>query len=452
MHSQFLIGATRSGSGKTLITLGIMAALAKRGLVVQPFKCGPDFIDPTLHRLAAGRTSINLDLYMMGPEHCREAFHRYGADGEVAAVEGVMGLFDGGVASSASLARCLDLQVLLVIDVRSAAESIAAVLKGFEQFDPAVRLCGVVFNRIGSARHRQLIEQAVAEHCSTEVLGYFPRDVEFTLESRHLGLHMGHELSGFEERLAKLAETVERHIALDRLLELSRERHPVATERLSVANGNDGDRTIRLAVARDEAFCFYYEENFDAMKDLGFELVPFSPLRDRALPHDIQGVYLGGGYPELHARVLAENVEMRRSLSDWAAGGGFVYGECGGFMYMCRELTDGEGTVFPMTGIFPVAVKMRPRLSRLGYRCATLSADCAMGEQGQQFYGHEFHYSDIVERSKNIDYLYTTENGESEGCIRHNAIGSYIHLHFARSRRNLQRLHAFLNLNRQGIW
>lgn len=442
-RSQFIIGATRSGSGKTLITLGLLAALARRGIAVQPFKCGPDFIDPTLHQLAVGRPSINLDLHMMGSGYCERSWRHYASGSDAVVVEGVMGLFDGGDASSASLAGLLDLPVLLVIDVRSAAESVAAVIKGFESFDPTVKICGVICNRIGSSRHRKLIEEAVQKHCNSEVLGFFPRDIDFEMPSRHLGLYMGHELDGSEARLEKLSAAVEAHIDLDRLLQL--------TERLVAEDIPPEPQFIekkcRLAVARDEAFCFYYQENFDLLQSCGYELVEFSPLHDIALPANIVGVYLGGGYPELYARTLSENIAMRRDIFNFAANGGFVYGECGGFMYMTRELTDGEGTVHPMSSIFPVSVRMKPRLSRLGYRSVSFQKDCLLGAGGETVYGHEFHYSDIVERDTELEYLYNTQEGAGEGCVSGNALGSYIHLHFAQSRHCLERLHAILNKN-----
>jgi len=438
--SQFLIGATRSGSGKTLLTIGILAALARRGINVQPFKCGPDFIDPTLHQLAAGRPSINLDLHMMGPLCCRNSYQNYAQDSEAVVVEGVMGLFDGGQASSAELAKLLGIPVLLVIDVRSAAESVAAVIKGFEQFDPELEICGVICNRIGSARHRKLIEDAVQQHCASTTLGFFPRDIDFEMPSRHLGLYMGHEITGSDTRLDKLASSVEAYIDLDRLLQVAARPAELRlfTEKKAVS------RKCRLAVARDEAFCFYYKENFDLLEAGGFELVPFSPMHDKTLPDNIDGVYLGGGYPELHARILSENVAMRTCIRSMAENGGFVYGECGGFMYMTRELTDGDGNVFPMASIFPVSVRMKPRLSRLGYRSPILRRDCHLGSCGETFYGHEFHYSDIIARDPDLEYLYTTDDGTLEGCVKGNALGSYIHLHFARSRHICNRLHEIL--------
>ncbi len=441
---EFLIGATRSGSGKTLLTLGILAALSRRGLDVQPFKCGPDFIDPSLHRLMVDRHSINLDLHMMGGAGCLASHRRYSRDADAVVVEGVMGLFDGGTASSAALAKTLGVPVLLIIDVRSAAESVAAVVKGFENYDPELEICGVILNRVGSERHRQLIEEAITASCNTEILGFFPRDVAFDLPSRHLGLHMGHEVDCSGEQLDFLGASVEAHIRLDRLLELSTRPLPPAEHSAIIA---PPESRVRLAVARDEAFCFYYRENFDLLRSRGFELVFFSPLRDAALPEDIAGIYLGGGYPELYAKQLAGNTSMRQAILGWAEEGGFVYGECGGFMYLTSELVDAEGSRHPMTGIFPVTVQMKPRLSRLGYRQAALLGDTPLGEAGTELFGHEFHYSDIVERSSAIEYLYASRDGKREGCRLGNAIGSYIHLHFSKSIDSLDRLYTILKNN-----
>jgi len=440
-RAEFLIGATKSGSGKTLITLGILAALAKRGVDVQPFKCGPDFIDPTLHQMVVPRPSINLDLQMMGKDGCLQSHEYYTENAEAVVVEGVMGLFDGGRASSASLAEVLDVPVLLIVDVRSAAESVAAVIKGFESYSENTRLLGVICNRIGSSRHRQLIEDAVRQSCQTPILGFFPRDVDFEMPSRHLGLHMGHEIDQDKVRMDKLVDAIENSIDLDYLLERARQKigdRPQAA--LPVSHKPPASSPVRLAVARDEAFCFYYPENFKIFEQCGFEIVPFSPLHDECLPEDISGVYLGGGYPELHARQLSANISMRKSLQRWAEDGRFIYGECGGFMYMTRDIQDQEGQVHEMSSIFPVSVAMKKRLSRLGYRSPKLAGQCAFGEGGEQFFGHEFHYSDIIERADDLEFLYTLEGGRGEGCKRGNAYGSYIHLHFAQNVKNIRTL------------
>ncbi|WP_163336676.1 cobyrinate a,c-diamide synthase [Desulfopila sp. IMCC35008] len=426
---EFLIAATKSGSGKTLLTLGILAALRKRGYNVQPFKCGPDFIDPSLHRLMVERESYNLDLRMMGDKGCRDSYKRYSRDADIVVTEGVMGLFDGGIASSAELAKKLRVPVLLIIDVRSAAESVAAIVKGFEMYDPDVKLCGVICNRIGSERHRDLIDQAVNSHCKTPIVGHFPRNDSFEMPSRHLGLHMGHEIGPELLEVDTLVKAIEGNIDLDAILNQS-------GQKLSMSQGDIQQKKsekMRLAVAYDEAFCFYYPENFDILRRHGITPVFFSPLYDEAVPEDVSGIYFGGGYPELHAPQLSNNGPMIDSIRAWADHDGFVYGECGGFMYMCSSLADAQGNVHPMTDLFHVKVQMKERLSSLGYREATLLHDSPIGNSGDICYGHEFHYSEIIERDKELDFLYKLQDARLEGCLRGNCLGSYVHLHFSRT-------------------
>ena len=425
---EFLIAATKSGSGKTLITLGMLAALRRRGYDVQPFKCGPDFIDPSLHNRIVTRTSINLDLRMMSIKGCLASHARYGEGADVAVVEGVMGLFDGGMASSASLAKVLDIPVLLVVDVRSAAESVAAIIKGFELFDPDLRICGVICNRVGSERHEEMIRAAVEQHCTAPIVGFFPREDGFEIPSRHLGLHMGHEMDDQLLEFDALAAAIERCIDLDALLLSTQRSLPPPPFPARPANG--GKR--RIGIALDKAFCFYYQENFDILREAGFEPVFFSPLVDRAIPDGVALLYFGGGYPELYAKELSANHAMIDAIRSWAGRGGVLYGECGGFMYLCREIID-DRQRHRMCDVFPVTVRMKKRLSSLGYREAALEQDWLLGQKGEVLYGHEFHYSEVVERSAGLEYLYTLNDGRKEGCLLGNAAGSYVHLHFARS-------------------
>jgi cobyrinic acid a,c-diamide synthase len=441
-----------SGCGKTTLTLGIMAALKFRGLVVQPFKCGPDFIDPSLHSMVTGHISSNLDLRMCGPDFCRDIFQRRLAGhepapaGTVAVVEGVMGLFDGGAASSAALALALDLPVVLVIDASSAAESAAAVLKGFEVYDPSVRIAGVIFNRVGSPYHRELIQEAVRKSCQAKILGFFPRDIRFEIPDRHLGLYMGDESPLDTRQLQELAATIETHIDLDALLSLAPGKistsipGPVASPPISRAG------SLKLAVARDLPFCFYYEDNLDMLQKAGFELRLFSPLHDQELPADMDALYLGGGYPELHAEALSQNAAMREAIAAWAAAGGVIHAECGGFMYLCEELIDLEGKAHAMAGVFPARVRMRSRLSSLGYRQARLTKDCLWGKKGEMLHGHEFHYSVAEWLAPEIETLYQLENGRTEGFRINNTVGGYIHLHFGRTEHNVA---AFYNSIKQ---
>lgn len=432
--SAFLIAGVASGCGKTTITIGILAALKARGLAVQPFKCGPDFIDPTLHRMVTGRISSNLDLRMAGCEFCINAFKQRFAGQDVAVVEGVMGLFDGAQASAAALARTLDLPVVLVVDARSAAESVAAVVKGFEVYDPQLHLAGVIFNRVGSPRHAELIRGAVEQSCQSRILGFFPRDVRFAIPDRHLGLHMGEESPLDGQQLAGLIAAVEQHIDLDALLSLGA-RQPCAAQ-VPVESGS-ATKILKLAVARDQPFCFYYEDNLTMLRQAGFELLFFSPLQDQQLPEGLDALYLGGGYPELYARELSANTAMRAAIAGWAQGGGVIYAECGGFMYLCEELIDLEGKNHAMAGVFPATVRMRSRLARLGYRQARLRASCLWGEAGETLHGHEFHYSAIEYMAPEVETVYQLEDGRNEGFRIGNTVGGYLHLHFGQTPKNV---------------
>ena len=422
-----VVAGTHSGSGKTTVTLGLMAALARRGLSVQPFKCGPDFIDPTLHRLATGRCSRNLDLWMSGAPFVRDCFARHGATAEIAVVEGVMGCFDGGAASSAALAKALGLPLVLVVDVRSMAESVAALVRGFESLDPEVNLAGVILNRVGSPRHLELLAGALAEHCRAELLGTLPRDAAFTIPDRHLGLHMGEEAPIGPEALARLAETVAAHIDLDRLLRLS----GTAPARPVPQDGHEpGGEKIRIGVARDRAFCFYYEDNLDLLRAAGAELVEFSPLTDAALPEGLHGIYLGGGYPELYAAQLAANTSMRQAIRAWSETGRPLYAECGGFMYLSQGIVDLEGQNFAMAGVFPVQARMQKGRSSLGYREATVKGDTLFGPPGTVLRGHEFHYSFIDPMPEAVERIYRLADGREEGYRIRNTLGGYLHLHW----------------------
>ncbi len=459
----FLIGGTASGSGKTTITLGILAALTARGLAAQPFKCGPDFIDPTLHRMVTGRISSNLDLRMCGQEFCRNTFNQRLSGKDVGVVEGVMGLFDGGLSSSAALAGALNLPVVLVIDARSAAESVAAVLKGFEVYDPCVQIRGVIFNRVGSDRHVELIRGAVEQSCQARILGFFPRDIRFEIPDRHLGLHMGEEAPLNEFQLAGLVAAVEKHIDLDALLSLgarrvgrqvvSAPRHqdrPLPQSLAPTASNFPRPSPLKLAVARDLPFCFYYEDNLAILAKAGFELLMFSPLHDQKLPAGMDALYLGGGYPELHASALSRNVGMRSAIAAWARGGGMVYAECGGFMYLCEELIDLDGKTHAMAGVFPATVRMQSRLSRLGYRQPCLNMDCLWGKKGEVLHGHEFHYSVIERMAPDVETIYQLEDGRREGFKVGNAVGGYIHLHFGRTEKNVDAFYNYIMQAQKG--
>jgi cobyrinic acid a,c-diamide synthase len=430
-----VIAGTQSGVGKTTVTLGLLSALARRGLVVQPFKVGPDFIDPGHHTRAAGRLSRNLDGWMLSQAANEALFRRQACRADVAVVEGVMGLFDGydgasEAGSTAQMAKWLGLPVLLVVDARAMARSAAALVHGFASFDPALTLAGVVFNHVGSATHLEYLQQALVSLPEVRCFGGLPRDQELAIPERHLGLTTAEDHPLGAAYLDHLADWLETHLNLDGLLQvlpwlaLPEEPAPAAVP-----------PAVRVGVARDRAFCFYYPENLELLEHYGAELVPFSPLKDPELPPDLHGIYLGGGYPELYAGPLTANQSLQQALRQAAAAGLPIYAECGGLMYLCREIRDLEGRAHPMAGVFPCPVRMLPRLKALGYREVTLTAPGLLGPAGTKARGHEFHYSEMVGEPDGVPRLYrlTTRQGgaaRTEGYCAQNVLASYVHLHF----------------------
>ncbi|MFA7535966.1 MAG: cobyrinate a,c-diamide synthase [Desulfuromonadales bacterium] len=433
-----IIAAPSSGCGKTTVTLGLLAALRRRGLSVAPFKVGPDFIDPGHHAVAAGRVSRNLDGWMCDEERVRRIYRKGCADADLAVVEGVMGLFDGAAGdvdagSTAEIARWLDGRIVLVVDARSQARSAAALVQGFCRFDRRLRFAGILFNRVGSPRHAELLRQAVASVPGLPpVLGCLPRAEEFGMPERHLGLVTAADLGNTEDYFARLADWVEKHAEVAALLNRENPQSQLPRgERVAAGRMRGNGARVRIGVARDEAFCFYYQENLEMLVAAGAELVFFSPLRDGALPAGIQGLYLGGGYPELHAERLAANAALASAIHAAALAGLPIYAECGGLVYLGRGMREGGGE---FVGIFPAAARMLSRRRALGYREVTLAVDCPLGPAGTVLRGHEFHYSAMeVPASVPRVYRLSRRGGEDlgvEGYLLHNVLGSYIHLHF----------------------
>jgi cobyrinic acid a,c-diamide synthase len=426
------IAGTHSGVGKTTIATALMAALARRGMRVQPFKTGPDFIDPSFHRAACGRVSRNLDGWMLTREQNLEIFARASANADIAIVEGAMGLFDGrdGVSdagSTAEIARWIDAPVVLIVDASAMARSAAAIVRGFEDFDKHLRVAGVLFNRVAGARHYEFLRSAVEQNCRATPLGFLTRHDTIRFPDRHLGLVMADEWLD-DARVGELARWIERHVDLDRLIELAQSAPPIDFDRTRQPAA-DGAR-VRIGVARDRAFCFYYQDNLDLLEASGCELVEFSPMSDAGLPPRLDGLYLGGGYPELHAAQLAANRTMLEAIRNFAHSGAPVYAECGGFMYLTEAIVDANGTSHAMAGIFPSRARMQPRLAALGYIEIEQLSNDAWLRCGERARGHEFRYSIIDEMRREIPRRYRI--GErTEGFQSGSVLASYVHLHFA---------------------
>ncbi|MDR3088742.1 MAG: cobyrinate a,c-diamide synthase [Desulfobulbaceae bacterium] len=453
-QNAFVIAGVSSGCGKTTVTLGLMAALAARGLVVAPYKCGPDFIDPSLHQLVTGAVSTNLDLWMMGESFTRQVFSQRLGLADIGVIEGVMGMFDGGPSSCGALAAFLGLPVILVIDARAMAESAAAIVRGFENFRADAMVVGVILNRIAGERHFRLAANSIEKHCQAKVLGSLPLSLDFAIPSRHLGLLTGDEEPLSRESIDMLARTVARHIDVEAALRLSagRFRDEESAETSATVRRNVGaeriekrknlSRLCRIAVARDRAFCFYYQDNFDLLRQAGAELVFFSPLMDNHLPENISAIYLGGGYPELYAAALSDNAAMRAQIREFAEYNGVIYAECGGFMYLCQALEHDE-KIYPMVGIFPVAARMKKSRARLGYRQITTREAGCFGPAGTVLRGHEFHYSEIDAMPDQARRIYALDNGQDEGYALGRTLGGYMHLHFASNPEAIQHFLAY---------
>ncbi|MFU2210923.1 cobyrinate a,c-diamide synthase [Solidesulfovibrio sp. C21] len=455
-----VVAGTRSGCGKTSVALGLMRALSRRGLRVQAFKAGPDFIDPGHHGLATGRVSHNLDDWMCGSDVVREIFARYAADADVVVVEGVMGLFDGFSAtddagSTARLAKTLGLPVLLVADAASMARSTAAMVSGFTDFDPELEFCGVALNNAGSDSHRELLAEVMAVSLPDVPLwGVLPRRPEITMPSRHLGLVTAETDTDALSRLDALADWVENSFDLPARIQslpplwgsggavVPRRGGPGGAEPLLAAGGaspsfpsSTSSTSPLIGVARDAAFCFYYAENLRLLEAAGARLAYFSPLSDTALPEGVGGLYLGGGYPELFAPTLAANAAMRGAIREFCAAGRPVLAECGGFMYLMESLVDKAGRRQAMAGVFPFRAIMGERFSALGYREAVTRADTPLGPAGTRLRGHEFHYSRLDGDTDEVAAVYALTGRKGpidapEGFLRGNTLGSYVHLHF----------------------
>ncbi len=407
---RLILAGSGSGSGKTTVATGLIAAFEARGVRVQAFKTGPDYIDPGYHQAACGRPSRNLDTWMLSPEANRAIFSRAASRAGLALIEGVMGLYDGagsglaGDGSTASLARLLKAPVVMVIDASGLAQSAAAVVLGFRSFDPGVDLAGVIFNRVGSPRHYELLREAVESLGGIRCYGYLPRDPELALPERHLGLVPHLERQGLEQFLERLRTAVSQTIDLDGLYRLGVAAGPLeapAGENVfrAVAAGQDQAPRVRVGLARDRAFSFYYQDNLDLLESCGAELVEFSPLGDERLPPDLDGVILGGGFPEVFRSELSANGSMLDDLRRAAARGLAIYAECGGLMYLSQGIAPspeaGEGDFSPMVGLIPARAVMGTRRAALGYTRAVLASDSPVGGPGLEARGHEFHWSTL---------------------------------------------------------
>lgn len=439
---RLLIAGAHSGVGKSTITLALVAALRRRGLKVQTFKVGPDYLDPGHLAHVSGRPCFNLDGWMTDRNYVGELFNTASADADISLIEGVMGLFDGSSTdslqgSSGEIAIWLKAPVVLVVNTHGMARSIAALVKGYNEFEPGVELAGVLANHCGSPSHVTLLNNALRSSGQPPLLGAIRRDSLPVLASRHLGLVSAEEHRLDNETITQLADAAGAQVNLDLLLRAAHQVEPLPQQStLSTFIGSDPK--VRLAVARDEAFQFYYADLFAALERQGCSPVPFSPLHDSCLPEDIDGLYLGGGYPEVYAQILAENRAMLHDVRDFCTSGKPVYAECGGLIYLSQGVEQ-EGQRFPLVGTLPAWTRMLKKCKALGYVEVTLEHDSLFGQRGESFRGHEFHYSELIEPSTSQNGWQAayqlkqnrTGNCSAEGYQKGNILASYAHLHLA---------------------
>ena len=392
---RIMLAAPASGSGKTLITCGILQALVNRGFNVASFKCGPDYIDPMFHSRVIGVKSGNLDTFFTDRETTRFLFGRRAAEAEVSVVEGVMGYYDGlgGIseeASSSDVAETLDMPVVLVVNCRGMSISVVPLIKGFLEYQKPSHIRGVILNQMPKALYPDMKEQ-IERWLPVKVLGYVPKAEDLVLESRHLGLVLPGEIERLKEKLNQLAEVIEESIDLDAFLAMAWEAEDFTYETPGILKLS-GTEKIRIGVAEDEAFCFTYRDNLQLLKDMGAELVSFSPIRDKSLPEGLHGLLLSGGYPELHAKELSENESMRRSIREAIEKGLPCIAECGGFLYLHQTLEGADGVEYPMADVVKARAYRTDRLSRFGYIKMEAKRDQLILKEGEKARGHEFHY------------------------------------------------------------
>ena len=434
---RIVVAAVSSGGGKTTVVTGLLSALRQKGLKVQSYKVGPDYIDPGYHRLASGYPAHNLDSWLMPEDKLREIFIRTSKEADISVVEGVMGLYDGGrsgVSSTAEIAKLLDAPVVLVIDAKSMGASAAAIALGFREYDQQVKLAGVILNRLGSDTHRLMIEKAMQE-IGIPVLGAIKRDDSLAMPERHLGLLPVEENQRELEAVEAIGRAVVSQTDLVSIIRLADKSGEMELADDSNAVTED-DKNVTIAVARDDAFSFYYPESLRILEKSGARIILFSPLKDKELPF-CDGVILGGGFPEMFAEALRCNYTMLESIKNAAESGMPIYSECGGFMYLTQAMIDFDGIEHPMAGVLPCRVQMNKKLQMVGYVSAEMNTDTVLGPKGTRLHGHEFHFSsEIIPEKDCRDRAFTFTRMRNNavyqaGYAWKNVLGSYLHLHFA---------------------
>ncbi len=431
-HSVMIAG-THSGVGKTTWSLALMALGIQKGLVVQPFKAGPDYIDTGFHhQICQPRKSRNLDLFLLSKDEIVKTFYRNNAGSQLAIVEGMMGLFDGRSPSDlsqacAGIAKVLKLPVILVIDGSNLATGAAAMVLGFQKFDQKINLAGVVINRVNHEKHFQWLKECIEAYTGVPCLGYLPDQKTLTIPERHLGLVTANEGKEYIQNFFKITDWLNKHFDWETFLKISEYQISSSSDSFEATNVSKTTR-CRIAIAYDAAFSFYYEDNFDLLRQNGAELTFFSPLMDKTLPENTDLLYLGGGFPELYAGELSKNFEMIQAIDDFYEHGGLIYGECGGLIYLTEIFCDSQGKEYPFVGLIPGKVTMTNKLQHFGYHEVLTLADSFLFPAGMTLRSHEFHYS-TWSHPQVVPHIYKVAE-HMDGFFNNCLLASYQHLHF----------------------
>ena len=439
-YPRILVAGTHSGVGKTTITLGLMSALKEKGYKVQGFKAGPDYIDPSHHTAITQKPSRNLDTWLMSRDVCLELFEHAFVDSNLAVIEGVMGLYDGcldgsELGSTAHLAKILNVPAILVMDAKGMSRSAGAVVLGYKYFDRGMKIRGIIVNKVKSERHYASLKVSIERNCGIPVLGYLPFCEDIKLPERHLGLIPSVEQEFSKSTYQKIGNLLSSTVDIDQLISIASTSDNLPSYKKTVFSGINKRLYFRIAVAVDEAFNFYYQDNLDLLESYGIELTYFSPLYDKYLPSDIDGLYIGGGFPELHAAVLAANTTMKESIRKACKNGVVIYGECGGMMYLLEQMVDFKKKTHEMCGILKGTTTMENKRQGLGYITVQAVHDNILCKKGEIFKGHEFHWSSL-HVPEGTQYAYTISKCDDkklkmDGVFADHVLGSYTHVHFA---------------------
>jgi len=434
---RIVIAAPHGRSGKTTVTLGLLGAYTKKGINAQPFKKGPDYIDPSWHTKVTGNLCRNLDCYMMDDKTLKESFIKGSQKSALSIIEGAMGLHDGfdleGTGSTAQVAKIIKTPVIFVVDTRRMTRSIAPLVKGFQEFDKDIEIAGIILNQVARARHEKILKGSIDKYCGIPVIGTIPKDSNISIPDRHLGLIPAHEDEKYQQSIEYIIKTIQSNVDLDLLMEIAGKAEPLETLP-QIKNKNILNKNIKIGVIKDKVFSFYYPENLEALEDLGAELIYIDSLSDNNLP-DIDGLYIGGGFPEVFAKELENNVALRKQIKTKAEEGLPIYAECGGLMYLGQKIVVGENH-YEMTGIFPFAVKVEDKPQGHGYTKLTVSKSNPFFKNSSTVIkGHEFHNSSVINLdSAGVSFGFDVErgsgiNGLVDGITYKNVLATYNYIH-----------------------